>query len=125
MKLYPGEYTIMDLLQVTASKNFRTAVTPFGEDARYHRYAGRAVAWKFAFDVAPERVKSGLSKAIGISKAHREKGVALVRVDGKTILVPMKVAEMMRAAGKRVTILASGATAAEIISAMRVPVAAR
>jgi len=120
LKLYPGEYTIMDLLAVSRSPAFRTAVTPFGPDAMYHRYAGRAVAWKMNFNAAPERVKSGLSKAISISKgAAGVRGVALVSVDGKTMLVPKKVVEQLRAAGKRPVILAERATASEIITGVR------
>jgi hypothetical protein len=128
MKLYPGEYTIMDLLQIASSRSFRTAVTPFGLDTAYHRYAGRAVMWKKAFDVAPDRVKSGLGKAIDMSRRHREPGVVFVHVEGtktkkgktvhisKDVLVPAKVAEMMKEAGLKVSVLGAGKTAADIIA---------
>ena len=121
MKLYPGEFTVLDLLSVARSKAFRTAVTPFGHDATYHRYAGRAVAWKFVphAENAPERVKAGLSKAKEISKRHHEKGVDLILLDGKEVMVPHKVTEMCREAGREVKVLASGRTAAEIITAVR------
>ena len=116
MKLYPGEYTPATLVAIASSKNYRTAVSPFGMPAgQVVRYVGKAVKWKFlrgedfwnAVESAPEddplkAVGRGLKKAIEISKAAKNTfGVALVRLhDGRTVILPRKVVRQMQIAGK-------------------------
>lgn len=41
-------------------------------------------------------IASGLERSIALSRAHTEKGVALVSVAGELILMPAKAAAMMK-----------------------------
>jgi len=96
---------------IVAAKNnpsIRLTTSPFGltvEDLQLGRkvvYAGRAVPWKGKKgrefeEAAPSGVVEGLRKARDLSMRHREKGVAILP-DGR--IVPRKVYEMMKEAGK-------------------------
>jgi len=113
MKLYPGEYTPSTLLAIAKSKQYRTAVSPFGMPAgNVVRYVGKAVKWKFVkgesfwklaeTDATVGKIAEGLRKAISISKqAANTYGVAMVRLyDGRTVILPRKVVKQMELAGK-------------------------
>ena len=113
MKLYHGEYTPATLVAIANSKNYRTAVSPFGQPAgNVVRYVGKAVKWKFVrgdsfwklaeSDPTVGRIAEGLRKAISISKqAAGTYGVAMVRLfDGRTVILPRKVVKQMQLAGK-------------------------
>lgn len=126
MKLYPGEYTIMDLLAVQRTKQFRVSATPFGLDLTMHRYAGRAVPWKFVKGVENIRKIGGgaakvadtlETKLIPQTRGYHEKGVVLAVIDGKTVLLPRKALEVARRHGKAVVELMSAGSAAEILTA--------
>ena len=126
-KVYPGEYTLADIANVAQSASSRTAVTPFGAPALgiFHRYVGRAVAWKM-FRKAPGEsldeylkrfkesfpeqagVADGLRKSVDMSKAHAGiSGVSLVLMsDGSLMIMPTKSAK--QSIGKAVTITVKG-----------------
>ena len=119
-KVYPGEYTLADIANVAQSASSRTAVTPFGAPALgiFHRYVGRAVAWKM-FRKAPGEsldeylkrfkesfpeqagVADGLRKSVDMSKAHAGiSGVSLVLMsDGSLMIMPTKSAKQSIKAG--------------------------
>jgi len=101
-KIYPGEYTILDVAGVAANPMFRTAVTPFGITGRINRYVGKSAPWKGVVGI--EAVKSinpavaaGLARAISMSKAHREKGVVEIMTPHGPKVMPAKAAAMARA----------------------------
>lgn len=109
VKFAPGEISALDIIEIAQNPNYRTFITPFGE--RPQRVGGRAVPWKGVKGIDKLReinadVARGLEKAIELSRRHNEKGVALI-VDeyGRMKLVPRKVAEMMRDAGKAIKIV--------------------
>lgn len=125
MKLYPGEYSIMDLLAVQRTKAYRASATPFGLDLTMHRYVGRAVPWKFvkgtsairALGGGAERVAATLEgKLIPKTAGFREKGVVLASIRGKVVLIPRKAYEVAVRHGVPATILASAGSAAELLA---------
>lgn len=99
-KLVPEEVSLVDVAEIAADPAHRTATTPFGAlPGRAIRYVGRAVMWKRNFAAAPTAVKSGLTKAIAISKkCAGTLGVGVNPLTGE--VVPNKVICQMREAGK-------------------------
>lgn len=99
-KLLPEEVSLVDVAAIAADPAHRTATTPFGAlPGKGVRYVGRAVMWKRNFAAAPAAVKSGLSKAIAISKGCAGVlGVSINPITGET--VPGKVICQLKAAGK-------------------------
>jgi len=125
MKLYPGEYSIMDLVAVQRNKAFRAAATPFGIDLAMHRYVGRSVPWKFvkgtsairALGGGAERVASTLEgKLIPMTAGHRERGVVLASIKGRVVLIPRKAFEVAVRHGVPASILASAGSASELLA---------
>lgn len=110
LKLYPPLLKYMGLTGLVDFKR-RTDVTisytPFGwVDEGGTVYAkgapvakGKTIEELEKTDVG-KAIVGGLRKAVAISKAHVEKGVAIVNVRGRLKRMPAKAAEMMRA-GKR------------------------
>ncbi len=98
--LAPQEVTLIDVAEVAADPAFRTARTPFGAlPGRIQRYVGRSVPWKKHKERMPTAVRTGLDKAIGISRGC--KGVLGVGVNPITgEVVPAKVICQLKAAGK-------------------------
>lgn len=99
-KLTPEEVTLVDVAEIAADPAHRTATTPFGAlPGRAQRYVGRAVAWKRNAAAMPSKVRTGLDKAIGISREC--KGVLGIGVNPLTgEIVPNKAICQLRAAGK-------------------------
>jgi hypothetical protein len=134
MKVYPGEFGLLDLLRVRQTKAFRTAVTPWGLDVGFHRYVGRSVPWKFVKGVegiraigttGARKVASTLeTKLIPGTKGHREKGVVYCTITNpktgvsKTVLIPRKAAEVAKRHGLTVEELMVGRSASEIFEAV-------
>jgi hypothetical protein len=124
LKLYPGEYSIMDLLAVQRAKPYRASATPFGLDVTMHRYVGRSVPWKFVKGVeniraiggGATRVADKIAELGRISSAHRETGVVLATIRGRVVLLPRKAFEVARAHGVPAAILASAGSAAELLA---------
>jgi hypothetical protein len=56
---------------------------------------GKTIADLEKMDVG-KAIVGGLRKAVEISKRHTEKGVALVNIRGKLMLMPAKAAEMLK-----------------------------
>lgn len=98
--LAPEEVTLIDVAEVAADPEHRTARTPFGAlPGRMQRYVGRSVSWKRHAERMPSRVRAGLDKAIGISRGCKGVlGVGVNPITGET--VPAKVICQMKAAGK-------------------------
>lgn len=98
--LSPEEVTLIDVAEVAADPEHRTARTPFGAlPGRMQRYVGRSVSWKRHAERMPKAVREGLDKAIKISQGCRgEKGVGVNPITGET--VPAKVICQLKAAGK-------------------------
>jgi hypothetical protein len=134
MKIYPGEFGLIDLLRLGQTKAFRTAVTPWGLDLTYHRYVGRAVPWKFAEGVegiraigtkGARKVAETLeTKLIPMTKGHREKGVVYCTITNpktgvsKTVLIPRKAAEVAKRHGMIVREVMVSRSASEIFEAL-------
>ena len=134
MKIYPGEFGLIDLLRLRQTKAFRTAVTPWGLDLAYHRYVGRSVPWKFVKGVeairaigtrGARKVAETLeTKLIPMTKGHREKGVVYCIITNpktgvsKTLLIPRKAAEVAKRHGLSVTELMTARSASEIFEAL-------
>lgn len=98
--LAPEEVTLLDVAEIAADPDHRTARTPFGAlPGRIQRYVGRSVSWKRHKERMPSAVKAGLDKAIGISRGCAgTKGVGVNPITGET--VPAKVICQLKAAGK-------------------------
>ena len=116
VKVYPNEINLFQLAAIGRTPGIRTGTTPFGmPPGAQVRYIGRSVPWKGlkgdAFwswaDANKPRLAEGLRAAIKISKgAAGTYGVALVALaDGRQMVLPRKVVEQMRAAGKPVTVI--------------------
>ena len=99
-KLLPEEVSLVDVAEISADPAHRTATTPFGAlPGKAQRYVGRSVPWKRNLEAAPAAVKSGLGKAIAISKkCAGVLGIAINPRTGET--VPGKVICQLREAGK-------------------------
>lgn len=99
-KLLPEEVSLVDVAAIAADPAHRTATTPFGAlPGRGVRYVGRSVPWKRNPPAMPSAVRSGLEKAIKISKGCAAVlGIAVNPLTGET--VPAKVICQLRAAGK-------------------------
>ena len=99
-KLVPEEVSLVDVAEIAADPAHRTATTPFGAlPGKAIRYVGRAVAWKRNFAAAPAAVRSGLEKAIKISKGCAGvRGIGVNPITGE--VVPQKVICQLKAAGK-------------------------
>ena len=79
VKVYPGEYSLVDLAEIGADPRARTATTPFGPGGM-RRYVGRAVKWKGkkvpgAHEMTPEEIAlamglEGSPEAYGGLVAH-------------------------------------------------------
>jgi hypothetical protein len=124
MKIGAPVVSAMEMIHISKMPGVRISSTPFGIAGTRTWYIGASVPWKGVKGIENvrtinPRVAEGLSKAITLSTAHHEKGVALVRVTekgkraGAILLVPAKVAEMMREAG-------TGETIARYLSAYQV-----
>jgi len=75
VKIYPGELSAIDLIEVQRSPGTRTAITPFGTYPK--RYLGTSVGWKgrkvpgaSKMTVAEIAEALGISKDYGIIKGH-------------------------------------------------------
>lgn len=98
-KLLPEEVTLIDIADMSKDRAHRAATTPFNNKPGPQRYVGAAVPWKMNFAAAPAAVKSGLDKAIKISKGCAGIfGTAINPLTGG--LVPAKVICQIKAAGK-------------------------
>jgi hypothetical protein len=147
MKVYPGEFGLLDLLRVGQTKAFRTAVTPWGLDLSYHRYVGRSVPWKFVKGVEAIRALGSEGaqivaetlekKLIPNTKGYQEKGVVYCVITNpkkgvsKTVLIPRKAAEVAKRHGMKVEVRMVAKSASEIFEAFAMagvpvaPIAAR
>jgi hypothetical protein len=126
MKLYSGEYSIVDLLAVSRSKASRVAATPFGKGVAMHRYAGRSVPWKHVKTTAAMSAMGGGAARVAAviegrllpgTRGHRERGVVLASIRGRTILLSRKAFEVAKRHGVPSAILAEAGSAAEILEA--------
>ncbi|GAI18841.1 unnamed protein product [marine sediment metagenome] len=98
--LAPEEVTLLDVAEIAADPDHRTARTPFGAlPGRIQRYVGRSVSWKRHKERMPSAVRAGLDKAIKISQGCRGTlGVGVNPLTGE--VVPAKVICQLKAAGK-------------------------
>ncbi len=97
----PIKISLKDLYEESQRKDRTISRTPFGAPpGEYQYYEKKAVPWKGVKGIENVRainsgVANGLSKAIGISRAHHETGKAiLIYPDGTRIVVPLKSAMM-------------------------------
>ncbi len=99
-KLLAEEVSLIDVAEIAGDAAHRTATTPFGAaPGKGVRYVGRSVPWKFNPAAMPTAVKSGLAKAIAISRGC--KGVLGIGINPITHeTVPAKVICQLKAAGK-------------------------
>ena len=110
VKVYPGEFSLIDLMAVGSHPGIRTATTPFGAPLGQRiRYVGKAVEWKGKkgeafWSIAEKhgRLVEGLRTAIHVSREARGTyGVALVQLPyGGLTILPLKVVKQMIAQGK-------------------------
>jgi hypothetical protein len=119
MKIGAPVVSVKDLVSIAMSPGARVARTPFGPAGIGTWYIGRAVPWKAVRGLESvrainPRVASGLQRAIGISKSHRERGVAVAVIDGAVKMMPLKSASM----SPRARIIGSYRTAGEALSAI-------
>jgi hypothetical protein len=109
LKLHPAimKYVkLTDLVETKKKPGLTVSWSPFGP---YPEGTAFLKGAPYARGLTPEDLKKtdigrailgGLEKGVAMSKAHREKGVTLVNIRGKLVLMPTKAAEMLRA-GKR------------------------
>lgn len=97
----PLKISLKDVYEESQRNDRTISRTPFGAPpGEYQYYEKRAVPWKGVKGIDRVReinsgVASGLSRAIAISKAHHEKGKAILVYPDKTrIVVPLKSAMM-------------------------------
>jgi len=72
VKVYAGEYTLVDLAEIGANPHYRTAVTPWtGDGIGLKRYVGRAVALKGKrCKGAAKMSEAEIAKRLGIPEGH-------------------------------------------------------
>lgn len=114
MKIYKGQFSAKDLLEVAMDSRMRVSSTPFGAPPGERTIVmGKAVAWKGVVGIeavraANARVAAGLEKAIAVSRRHTEPGTALVQYpNGEIITMPMKAYAMMAEAARPVSLISS------------------
>jgi hypothetical protein len=113
LKLHPAIMKYVNLASLVEAKKtpgLTVSWSPFGpypEGTAFLKGSpvarGKTVADLEAMDVG-KAIVGGLRKGVGISKAHREKGVAIVNVRGRLRVMPAKAAEMLKA-GKRAALV--------------------
>lgn len=78
-KVYPGEYSLIEIAAIANTPGFRTSVTPFGSPG-LHRYVGSSVGWKGRkIPGASGMSEDEIAAALGISEKYgiiTGKGVA-------------------------------------------------
>jgi hypothetical protein len=110
LKLYPAimkHLGIEGLIDVKRRPDLTVSYSPFGwvdeggtafikgaPAAKYKKYPDEFTGALLS------AIKGGLEKAIALSRAHTEKGVALVNIRGRIKRMPAKAAAMMQA-GRR------------------------
>lgn len=110
LKLYPAILSYIGIEGLANLKRMRPDLTvswsPFGPAETGTAFIkgapvarGKTVAELEATDVG-RAIVGGLRKASDMSKAHVEKGVAIVNVRGKLIMMPAKAAAMLKS-GRR------------------------
>jgi len=110
MKIGAPVVSAMEMVQIANTPGVRISSTTLGIAGMRTYYIGRSVPWKGVEGLDAVRglnpaVASGLEKARALSKKHTETGVSLVRGTSKAkrpgvlLLVPTKVAMMMKEAG--------------------------
>jgi len=98
-KLLPEEVSLIEVAAISKDPAHRTATTPFSKSPRHQRYVGGSVPWKMHAEAMPSAVRSGLEKAIKISKkCAGVLGIAINPLTGGT--VPAKVICQLKEAGK-------------------------
>lgn len=115
LKLYPPLLKFMGidgLVDIKRRKELSVSFSPFGwvdeggtvfvKGAPIVKFMTRAEMKAAGGSYA--KIEAGLGKAITISKAHTEKGVAIVNIRGRWKRMPAKAAEMMKV-GKRAALV--------------------
>jgi hypothetical protein len=115
LKLYPAimKYLGLEgLIEVKRRSDLTVSYSPFGwvdeggtafvKGAPVAKH--KTVAEIKALGAVGKAITDGLEKAIKVSKAHTEKGTAIVNIRGRLKRMPAKAAEMMKA-GKRATLV--------------------
>lgn len=112
MKIYKGQFTLKETLSASNDPTMRVGSTPFGAaPGERTLYIGKSVPWKGAKGIEAvrrvnPRVAEGLSRAIAMSKDHREPGIAVVAYpNGEVVTMPAKCHAMMEAAGHIVSVI--------------------
>lgn len=111
LKLYPAilKYLgIERLVDVKRSADLTVSYSPFGwvdeGGTAFIKGAPWAKFRKYPDDFTGDigvAIKTGLEKAIAISKAHTEKGVAVVNIRGRRKRMPAKALAMMKVGKKK------------------------
>jgi hypothetical protein len=125
VKLYPpilSKMSIIALHKAAKSSEMTISYSPFGlveEEGTVYTKAPPIVKGLKGLHLKSDaelkenqrRVKAGLLRAIDMSKAHRELGVAIVNIGGTLKKMPSKAAEMLMAGRRKALVVGKPVTA--------------